>query len=103
MEATDDLLSWIELDAAALAGNAAQFRALVGPGVRLAAVVKANAYGHGLAEIVPLAAAAGVDWFAVHSLTEARAVRALDASRPVLILGAVAPGDVAQAVAAASG
>ena len=38
----------IEVDRSALSGNIAVFRRLVGPSTRLLAVVKADAYGHGL-------------------------------------------------------
>ena len=44
--------TWIEISAGAHASNLAFFRRLVGPAVELAAVVKANAYGHGLERAV---------------------------------------------------
>ena len=50
------------------------------------AVVKAHAYGHDVACIVP-ALRDIVDWLAVASLEEAREVRALAPQLPVLILG----------------
>ncbi len=40
-------------------------------GARLCSVVKGNAYGHGLLPFVPMADAAGVDYFAVYSADEA--------------------------------
>src|SRR5438270_5545174 len=45
--------SFLELDAGALAHNAQVFRELIGPRVRLGAVLKGNAYGHGFAELLP--------------------------------------------------
>jgi alanine racemase len=57
-------------------------------GTRLLGVVKANAYGHGLAEIAP-AAARHLDWFGVHSAGEARELRRLGVGSPILVMGFV--------------
>lgn len=80
-------LVWIELDGRAPQHNLAQLRRSAGPGVLVCAVVKANAYGHGLAEFVPLVPAA--DWLGVNSLEEGLALRALGETRPVIALGHV--------------
>ncbi|HQF98436.1 MAG TPA: alanine racemase, partial [Candidatus Aminicenantes bacterium] len=66
---------WIEIDRKALASNVRRFRALAGPRRLLLAVVKANAYGHGLIETSGPALAAGVDWLGVHSAEEGLALR----------------------------
>ncbi len=79
---------WIEIDAVALRNNVSVFRSVLTPRTALAAVVKANAYGHGL-EAVTSAVSSSVDWFAVHSADEARALRALGVRHPVLIMGFV--------------
>ena len=42
------VLTWVELDAAALRANLEAFRGRLAPGTRLGAVVKSNAYGHGM-------------------------------------------------------
>jgi len=83
---------WIEISASALLSNIRLFRELLKPGIRLTAVVKANAYGHGLEETVRSTAAA-VDCFAVHSLAEACLVRRFQSSRPVLIMGYLTSGE----------
>jgi len=92
------LLQWIELDRASLDQNVRQFRQLIGPGRRLLAMVKANAYGHGLKEVSSLALAAGVDWLGVHSLEEGAALQELGIKAPVLISGYVAASDLRDAV-----
>ncbi len=66
--------AWLEIDVAALAANVATIRSLLRPNVRLAAVVKADAYGHGLAPTARVFAAAGVDCLCVATLDEAIAV-----------------------------
>ncbi len=95
---TDDLFwQWIEIDRRALASNVRHFRALVGRR-RLLAVVKANAYGHGIVEIARLALAEGVDWLGVHSLEEGVALRESGIAAPILVLGPVAPGRFEEAL-----
>ena len=68
------------------------------PGARVMAVVKANAYGHGL---VPVCRALGdVDAVAVARLAEARALRDAGVDTPVVLLGGVlSAADVEEALA----
>lgn len=80
-------LVWIELDARAPGHNLAELRRGAGPGVLACAVVKANAYGHGLAEVARLIPSA--DWLGVNSFEEGLALRALGETRPVIVLGHV--------------
>ena len=81
------LLSWIEIDETAVESNVRTFRRRLRPETSLQAVVKSNAYGHGLDVIARAAGRAGVDSFGVHSAGEAEALAAIDPSRPMLILG----------------
>ena len=67
----------------ALAHNLATARALVG-GAKVFAVVKANAYGHGLSRILPALAAA--DGLALLELESAIYLRALGWTKPILLL-----------------
>jgi alanine racemase len=85
---------WIEIRSEALRNNVRLFRRLVTPSSQLAAVVKANGYGHGMSQVVE-AIRDEVDWFAVHSPVEAARVRSLAARHPILIMGYVAPEDAA--------
>lgn len=91
-------LLWVEIDRAALGHNIRLFRRLVGSDKKILAVVKANAYGHGLREVSGLALKHGVDWLGVHSLDEALTLRQAGVEAPVLILGAVALDDLKIAV-----
>ncbi|MBN1888970.1 MAG: alanine racemase [Thermoflexales bacterium] len=83
------LLNWVEIKRQALASNVARFKAHIGPEVRLAAVVKANAYGHGLLPVAQIVLEAGADWLAVNSIEEASQLRQAGIQSPVLILGHV--------------
>jgi alanine racemase len=84
---------WIEIDGNALIQNLELFRKTVGEETSLLAVVKANAYGHGLSEVAPRAAEI-VDWLGVHSAEEARQIRRLGLKIPVLIMGFVPPSEL---------
>jgi alanine racemase len=76
----------IELSQDALVHNIAYVRRIA-PHCPLYAVVKANAYGHGLSEIVRMAEPL-VDGFQVHSVQEFLLVRR-ESMRPVTILGPI--------------
>lgn len=84
--------SWAEISRAALRGNVRRVRERLPAGVGILAVVKANAYGHGLASVVPELAGA-VQWFGVACVEEARQVRRLGGTHPLLILGPVLPAE----------
>ena len=51
--------TWVEIDRAALLANVHACRSLIGSRCRLLALVKGNAYGHGLRETAELFSAAG--------------------------------------------
>lgn len=62
------------------------------PGVGIMAVVKANAYGHGLPEITT-ALAGRVEMFGVANVTEARECARHAGGTPILLLGAALPAE----------
>jgi alanine racemase len=68
---------------AALAHNVARAKSLASP-ARIYAVVKANAYGHGLSRILPALSAA--DGLALLELESAIYLRALGWTKPILLL-----------------
>ncbi len=57
--------TWAEVSLPALRKNFRAIRALVGGQVAVMAVVKADAYGHGAAEVARTLAAEGAGWFGV--------------------------------------
>jgi len=89
---------WIEIDRQALVHNLLQFRRLIGRDKKLLAVVKANAYGHGIKEVSKIVLNAGADWLGVNSIEEGVGLREADIAAPILVLGAVPRGDLAAAV-----
>jgi len=89
----------ITVDRAALMHNIGVFRQLVKAPARVLAVVKANAYGHGLFLAAEAFLAGGADLLGVHSYAEAQALRDSGVTAPVIVLG---PVSGAEAVAAAA-
>ncbi len=84
---------WIEIDDQALIHNLELFRKIVGNDTDLLAVVKANAYGHGLAEVAPIVEKAA-DWCGVHTAGEARDLRSMGVKNPILVMGFVPPSEL---------
>jgi alanine racemase len=80
-----DLIAQINIDN--LAHNCRVLRAKCRPGTKICAVLKANAYGHGLSIVAPTLHAAGVDYAAVATLSEALELRSIRWPSPILMLG----------------
>jgi alanine racemase len=89
----------VAVDRSALMHNIGVFRQLVKPPTRVMAVVKANAYGHGLLLAAEAFLAGGADLLGVHSLAEARALRTGGVTAPIIILGPVSGSEAVTAAA----
>jgi alanine racemase len=87
------LRCWAEIDLAALERNVKLIRASLPPQMRYVAVVKADAYGHGVHHAAARLMHAGADLFAVANITEAATLRELGPGWPILILSPLLPGE----------
>jgi alanine racemase len=87
----------LEIDLSAVAANTRRFVRHTGAAVM--AVVKADGFGHGLADVARTAVAAGATWLGVTSIDEGAAVRAAGVDVPVLSWLNPVDADVATAVA----
>jgi len=67
--------TWAEVSRSRLIHNYSVLRRLAGPETELLCVVKANAYGHGLAECARTLAGEGASWFGVTCVEEGVALR----------------------------
>ena len=85
----DVLLNWCEIDAGAIRWNIDEFRRRLAPSSTLGAVVKSNAYGHGMLDVADLARQAGVEWLCVNSIDEAVELREAGQSGRILVMGYV--------------
>src|SRR3989344_2589832 len=95
--------TWIEIKRTDVLHNVRQFLKLVNPRIVIA-VVKANAYGHGLLPIVKILNSAPDfkvrGWFGVDSLEEAAQIKQVlgKTKIPILILGFTPRDELVQAV-----
>ena len=85
------IVTWAEIDLDAIAFNIRAFKRHVGEKVKLIAVVKANAYGHGAIPVAESALAAGAEMVAVHRMLEGVELRKAGIQAPILILGYTPP------------
>jgi alanine racemase len=84
--------AWIYLSQTAIKNNLAFFRSLLAPQTKLFAVVKSNAYGHGLldfSKIVNLDK--NCNGICVDSVREGITLRKIIKNKPILVLGATLP------------
>ena len=92
-----DQTTWIEINLAAIQRNIARMNELTGKPVM--AVVKANAYGHGLVDVSRAAVEAGVIRLCVARFEEAMQLREKGIEIPILVMGYVTPARVTEAIA----
>ena len=78
--------SWVEISRGRLAENFRRVRALVGAGVEVLPVVKAEAYGHGAVETARLLVAEGARWVAVSNLEEGLKLREAGLRGRILVM-----------------
>jgi len=78
---------WVQIDLDAAAHNMQNIRNFIGPKKKIAAVVKANSYGHGSVEMAKTFLANGADCLAVACLDEAVELRQAGITAKTIILG----------------
>ncbi|HOO55228.1 MAG TPA: alanine racemase [bacterium] len=83
---------WAEIDCDRVERNLRVVRDMVGNGVKIMGVVKADAYGHGAVPVSKSLLHAGADSLAVASLEEAVELRQAGIGADILILGYTQPG-----------
>lgn len=91
MAEMDGVVTWVEIDLAAIQKNIRSFKRHVGDEVQIFAVVKANAYGHGAVPVAKAALEAGATRLAVHRLTEGIELRQAGLTAPILVMGYTPP------------
>ncbi|MEA3246757.1 MAG: alanine racemase, partial [Gemmatimonadota bacterium] len=77
--------TFVAVDPEALAHNTRQVRERARRQARLMAVVKTNAYGHGLVQAARVVLEAGATWLGVSSVAEGVALREAEIDAPVLV------------------
>lgn len=79
--------TWAEIDLDAIVHNVRELRNCLTPKTRFMAVIKANAYGHGLVQVARICEREGVDFLGVALLDEACYLRDCGIKTPIMILG----------------
>ncbi|MFH1236666.1 MAG: alanine racemase [Parcubacteria group bacterium] len=91
--------TWVEISRQALKHNVRLFQAILRrSGSTLMAVVKSNAYGHGISETARITQALGVRWFGVADTKEALLLRKEGISSRILVLSFIQRDLVAYAL-----
>ncbi len=79
--------TWVEISTGNLASNVKAVRGLLKEATNLMAVVKSNAYGHGLVETGKIFSKLDLDWIGVDHIDEAIELRKNGISLPMLVIG----------------
>ncbi len=82
-------LTWLEIDTKALTNNIQAVKKQLSEKTEIMAVVKANAYGHGMIKTAQQVIKAGVKQLAVATVSEGVKLRKAGIKSPILILGTV--------------
>lgn len=90
--------TWANIDLDALASNFHLIKNRLNKGVKVIAVVKANAYGHGALECARRLAHEGVDWFGVALPEEGIGLRSSGITQPILCLAGFWEGQAAACI-----
>src|ERR1039457_5446740 len=79
--------AWVEIDLARLRRNLQLIRRDLPRGVRMMAIVKDEAYGHGALDVARIALEEGAWGFGLSTLEEAMTLRDAGVTAPLLLLG----------------
>jgi len=90
--------NWAEVSLSALRHNFRIVQQHVGADVTICAVVKCNAYGHGVEECAPALEQAGAKWFGVTSTDEGIVLRECGITGRILVLCGLYPGEEEEAL-----
>lgn len=90
--------AWVEIDLPALDRNVGKIKQSLPKHIRYVAVVKADAYGHGMPEVVTRLLQAGVDTFAVANVAEAIRLREISPDADILLLSPTLPNEIERAL-----
>lgn len=91
------LLTWLEISKSALLNNIREIRKNLPSKTKFIAVVKANAYGHGLLEVANIIKNK-VDYLAVFDFNDAVFLRQNKITKPILVLGRLFPEQINLAI-----
>lgn len=91
-------INWVEINSRALKNNVGLIKKIAGEKVGIIAVVKSNAYGHGLVEVAKILSAEGIAIFGVNALDEALKLRHAGIKENILVMGYILPDEFKDAI-----
>lgn len=83
--------TFVEIDLGAIRHNLRKIKTIAGKDTKILAVVKKDAYGHGMERVSRTILEEGVEYLGVASLDEARELRRLSIKSKIIVLGAILP------------
>ncbi len=90
--------TYAEINLNALEHNIKAYMDILPEKTKIIAVVKANAYGHGMLEVAKKALECGAEMLAVAQIEEGIELREKDFECPVIVMGGILPSDLKLAV-----
>ncbi len=90
--------TWAEIDLNAVRHNLYCIKGILSENMNVMAVVKANAYGHGITEVSRVLVESGVNYLGVATVDEAMTLRTSGLDVPILVLGSVLAEEARAAV-----
>jgi alanine racemase len=100
MSTSPDARAWIRVRADALRRNYGRIRSSVGPATKIIPMVKADAYGLGVREVVRALSSEGPAGWGVATIDEGLALRDLGRGEPIIVCSPTVGPSVADALAA---
>lgn len=89
----ENSLLFITVDLDAIVANTSRLKASLRDGVKLLAIVKSDAYGHGILEASRAVLSGGADYLGVVNVKEGLMLREGGISAPTVVLGAILPAE----------
>jgi alanine racemase len=99
MQSMSELRAWVEISVDGLRRNFALINADKPAGLKIASVLKDDAYGHGAVRAAQVAVDAGAAFIAVVTLDEALDLRKAGVAAPILMLGQRLPSELDECLA----
>lgn len=90
--------TWVEIDLKALKHNVSVLNKKLPKQTKFLAVIKGNAYGHGMLPVAQVLEPTTIDYFAVFDIQEAIQLRDAKLKKPILVLRSFLPNEISLAL-----
>ena len=90
--------TWVEINLESFKHNLQTLKNILGPGIKILAVVKADAYGHGAVPCAKAALEAGADYLGIGIIQEGIELRQSGITAPIIVLGSIFSHEVEELI-----